>query len=199
MNTAVRTLDIWTQKILRLVCIILFLMLSLLLLSNVGLRLINDFSLFLTRHGLGSVAAAIKSSIPLVSFHWFDEIVELCFASLVFYGAAALWGTKGHFSVGDWLSARLPGHACRAAYKLLVSLICAGFMGVFFWYSLSLCLNSTELTTVFQIPKSLVYACMPISSGIMLCYSLVDAILDIKDLFGGSCSGSRLEQGSQSL
>ena len=33
---------------------------------------------------------------PVVSLHWFDEIIELLYAHLVFYGAAALWITREH-------------------------------------------------------------------------------------------------------
>jgi hypothetical protein len=47
---------------------------------------------------------------PMVSLHWFDEIIELLYAYLVFYGAAALWITREHFSVGDWISGRLIRH-----------------------------------------------------------------------------------------
>ena len=34
--------------------------------------------------------------VPVVSLHWFDEIIELLYAYLVFYGAAALWITREH-------------------------------------------------------------------------------------------------------
>ena len=33
--------------------------------------------------------------VPVVSLHWFDEIIELLYAYLVFYGAAALWIQQG--------------------------------------------------------------------------------------------------------
>ena len=192
MADMLRNMDKWVQAVLRMVCIALFSLLALLLLANVGLRLVNDFSIFLGRNGLEGAAAAVKALFPVSSLHWFDEIVELCFAALVFYGAAALWGTKGHFCVGDWISARLPDRRLAAIYKMLVSLISVTFMATFFWFSLSLVLHSTELTTVFQIPKSVLYACMPISSAIMLAYSLVDICLDIRNIFaqGDASTGS---------
>ena len=34
---------------------------------------------------------------PIASLHWFDEIIELLYAYLVFYGAAALWITHEPF------------------------------------------------------------------------------------------------------
>ena len=76
-------------------------------------------------------AAFIQRLLPLVSMHWFDEIVEMCFAALVFYGAALLWTTKGHFCVGDWISPRLSGERARAWYRVLVAALCVAFQAVF--------------------------------------------------------------------
>lgn len=176
-------LDKMIQRFLYYLTIALFAALGLLLFANVVLRLINDFANFLTRHGLDGAATVIKAVMPMTSLHWFDEIVEMCFAGLVFYGSAALWATKGHFSVGDFISRRLPGHVSRAIYKIVVSAVCVVFIAVFFWFSLRLTLRSTELTTVFQIPKSLLYGCMPVSSFLMLLWSLAELAGDVKRLF----------------
>ena len=181
-----KSADAWTRKLLRVLTIAIFSALTLLMLMNVGLRLSNDFSNWLIRMGFPGGAAAVKAIIPVVSFHWFDEIVELCFASFVFYGAASLWASGGHFSVGDWISPRLPGERTRSFYKLLISCVSTAFMGVFFWFSYRLTARSTELTTVFQMPKSLLYSCMPISSLIMLAYSAADACLYAKRLLLGA-------------
>jgi TRAP-type C4-dicarboxylate transport system permease small subunit len=62
-------------------------------------------------------------------------------------------------------------------------------MAVFFRYSLRLTLSSTELTTVFQIPKSLLYSCMPVSSLIMLVYSVADCLREGKALLRGESGG----------
>ena len=175
-----KTLDTGVRKVLYLLTIALFITLTCILTANVSLRLVNDFSLFCARHDFPAMAAAVKALFPTASLHWFDEIVELCFAGLVFYGAAALWAVKGHFSVGDWISSRLPGNVSRSLYKLLVTCFSLAFIGIFFWFSLRLALRATELSTVFQIPKSWMYACMPISSLIMLAYSLAEFVQDIK-------------------
>lgn len=185
MVTLLKNLDRWTRNILRVLTIAIFAALGLLMVLNVALRLTNDLSNYLTQKGYAAAAAMVKSLVPIVSFHWFDEIVELCFAALVFYGAAVLWASGGHFSVGDWISPRLPGERSRAFYRLLTSLISAAFLGIFFWFSLRLALGSTELTTVFQIPKSFLYSCMPISSFIMLMYSAADVYTHAGRLFRG--------------
>ena len=195
---AIKSLDRLVQSVLRAVCIFLFSVLALILIANVLLRLGNDLSIFLDVRNYKGAAGVVKAIVPRVSMHWFDEIVELCFAALVFYGAAALWGLKGHFSVGDWISARLPNHALRGVYRLIVSLLSTTFIAVFFWYSLKLTRNATELSTVFQIPKSVMYSCMPVSSFIMLCYSAVDVLCDLGDLFGLR-GGDRRIQESRSM
>lgn len=176
-------LDKIIQRFLYYLTIALFAALGLLLFANVVLRLINDLANFLTKHGLDGAAAAIKAVMPMNSLHWFDEIVEMCFAGLVFYGSAALWAAKGHFSVGDFISRHLPGHLSRALYKTVVTAVCVAFIAIFFWFSLRLALRSTELTTVFQIPKSLLYGCMPASSFLMLLWSLDELRRDVKRLF----------------
>jgi TRAP-type C4-dicarboxylate transport system permease small subunit len=43
---------------------------------------------------------------------------------------------------------------------------------VFFWYSRQLFNRAIEVTAVFEFPKKVIYACMPISSAIMALYSL---------------------------
>ena len=176
-------LDATIRGFLRRFSIALLIALSLLLIANVLLRLTNDLSIALTDRGYANAAAFIQRLLPLVSMHWFDEIVEMSFAALVFYGAALLWATKGHFCVGDWISPRLSGERARTWYRALVAVFCVAFQAVFFWYSLLLTLRATELTTVFQIPKSLLYSCMPISSFIMLAYSVCDLCIERKRLF----------------
>lgn len=179
-----KALDTGVRNVLYVLTIALFISLTCILAANVSLRLVNDLSLFFGRHDFPGMAAAIKALFPAASLHWFDEIVELCFAALVFYGAAALWAANGHFSVGDWISSRLPGKFSRAVYKLLVTGFSLAFIGIFFWFSLRLTLRATELSTVFQIPKSWMYACMPISSIIMFAYSLVELARDFKAFSG---------------
>ena len=72
--------------------------------------IVNDLINFLSVNGYVNIAEAIKNLLPVTSFHWFDEIVELSFAALVFYGAAALWGPSS-------ISALETGslHACQTS------------------------------------------------------------------------------------
>ena len=61
--------------------------------------------------------------VPIMSMHWFDEILELLYGALIFYGAAAVWVTHSHFSVGDWISKYIKSVRGRFAYRLIVELM----------------------------------------------------------------------------
>jgi len=124
--------------------------------------------------------------VPIVSLHWLDEIVELSFAWMVFFGSAAVWILKGHFSAGDWIGKLLKNPRARAAYRLVVDLIAFAFIAIFFWYSLQLVNRALEVTAVFEFPKKIIYACMPISSAVMGLYSLKFIVQGIVDIVKGS-------------
>jgi TRAP-type C4-dicarboxylate transport system permease small subunit len=181
-----RAADLLVRRLLRILTVLLFLVLALLLATNVALRLTNDLATVLSERGYSIAAEVVRGIIPIGSMHWFDEIVEMCFAAMIFYGSASLWAVKGHFCVGDWISPRIRNFRAGSAYRLMIALFGAASMAVFFRYSLRLTLHSTELTTVFQIPKSLLYSCMPVSSFIMLVYSLADCLREGKALLRGS-------------
>ena len=110
--------------------------------------------------------------VPITSFHWLDEIIELCFAAMTFYGAAAVWIIKGHYSVGNWLENRIPSPAGKAFLRILIDSISCVFFIILFRYSLNLMLRTKEVTAVFQIPRSVLYACMPISSAVTVFYTV---------------------------
>lgn len=118
--------------------------------------------------------------VPVMSMHWFDEILEMLYGALIFYGAAAVWVAHEHFSVGDWLSKYLPGTRARLLYRFLVEACSVVFIAVFFWYALELTLQTSEHTTAFAIPKAWLYACMPITGAIMLVYSLKNMVLELR-------------------
>ncbi len=117
---------------------------------------------------------------PFMSMHWFDEILEMLYGALIFYGACAVWVAHEHFSVGDWLSKRLPGVRSRLVYRLLVEASSLVFIAIFFKYSLDLTLETSEHTTAFAIHKGWLYACMPITGAIMLVYSVKNAVLELR-------------------
>ncbi len=117
---------------------------------------------------------------PVVSLHWFDEIIELLYAHLVFYGAAALWITREHLCVGDWISGRLfKGETGLRCYRLLLQLLGLTFAVVFCAYATRLTGLTLEVTNVFAIPKKILYSCMAVSGAIMVVYSIRNCVAEI--------------------
>lgn len=150
-------LDRWLLAVLEVICIALFAAITFILTLNIVVRF-----------------------FPVMSMHWFDEILEMLYGALIFYGACAVWVAHEHFSVGDWLSKYLPGTRSRLLYRFLVEACSLVFIAVFFWFSLQLTLETSEHTTAFAIPKAWLYACMPITGAIMLAYSLKNMVLELR-------------------
>jgi TRAP-type C4-dicarboxylate transport system permease small subunit len=119
---------------------------------------------------------------PVASLHWFDEIIELLYAYLIFYGAAALWISREHFGVGDWIERRMKRTRVRYAYKLMIELLVMGFALIFFYYSLQLTLLARDVTNVFAIPKRVLYSCLPVSGFIMILYSFRNIAVEVSGL-----------------
>jgi TRAP-type transport system small permease protein len=117
--------------------------------------------------------------VPIVSLHWFDEIIELLFAYMVFYGAAALWITNEHFSVGDLIERRIANLKLRHVYRMILQSLVLAFAVIFFYYSLNLTIAARDVTNVFAISKRILYSCLPISGIIMVIYTIRNITLEI--------------------
>jgi len=153
---SLKSMDKVILKTLKVVTITSFVFLTLLISANVFVRF-----------------------FPVVSLHWFDEIIELLYAYLVFYGSAALWISREHFGVGDWIEKRIGDIRMRHVYRLVIDLLVLCFVVIFFYYSLRLTILARDVTNVFAIPKRVLYSCLPISGGIMILYSIRDLTVEI--------------------
>ena len=120
---------------------------------------------------------------PFVSFGWFDEIIEMLIAWMVFLGTAALWRANDHFTVA-FLPERLQGKKAGYFLDVLIGLLSLFFIGVFTYYSLNLTLRANDWTPVINMPKKLLYASMPISGFIMTLYSIRNIVVNSMKLFG---------------
>jgi TRAP-type C4-dicarboxylate transport system permease small subunit len=118
---------------------------------------------------------------PVASLHWFDEIIELLYAYLVFYGAAALWISREHFGVGDWIESRIRNARMRYAYTMIIEFLVLCFALIFFYFSLRLTVLARDVTNVFAIPKRILYSCLPVSGAIMIVYSVGNIVVKITD------------------
>jgi TRAP-type C4-dicarboxylate transport system permease small subunit len=158
MNTVLKTLrflDRATLAALKSITIIIFLLLTILISANVFVRF-----------------------VPVASMHWFDEIIEMLYAYLVFYGAAALWINKEHLKIGDWISGKLiRGKTRQRIYKIFLEVIGLVFVLIFTYYSARLTTLAMDVTNVFAIPKKILYSCMPASGAIMVIYSIRNCVV----------------------
>jgi len=114
--------------------------------------------------------------VPVSSMGWADEIVELIFAWLVFFGAAWLWRNRTHFKV-DLLEHLLAGTRCAFALESAVQFICLLFFLVLVYEGWLLTFAAVDTSPILELPKSLWYAVIPISGLIMAAYTLRDIIL----------------------
>ena len=156
MVGSLKSMDKVILRVLKAITITSFVLLTLLISANVFVRF-----------------------APIVSLHWFDEIIELLYAYLVFYGAAALWISGEHFGVGDWIEKRIGDIRMRHVYRLVIELLVLCFVVIFFYYSLRLTILARDVTNVFAIPKRVLYSCLPISGFVMIIYSLRNVTLEI--------------------
>jgi TRAP-type C4-dicarboxylate transport system permease small subunit len=149
MMGSVKYVDKVILKTLKVVTITSFVLLTILISANVFVRF-----------------------FPIVSLHWFDEIIELLYAYLVFYGAAALWISHEHFGVGDWIEKRIKNIRIKYAYRMMIELLVLCFVVIFFYYSLRLTMLARDVTNVFAISKRILYSCLPVSGAVMMIYSI---------------------------
>ena len=159
--------------VLEWVCIVLFAAITVILTLNIFVRF-----------------------VPIMSMHWIDEILELLYGALIFYGAAAVWVVHGHFSVGDWISKFIPSVRGRFAYRLVVELMSLIFIAIFFWYALELFIKTEEQTTAFAMSKKWLYACMPITGAIMILYSLKNMYFELAKIVNPAID---IDEGKENL
>ena len=161
MNTAGKTLNYLSAFdrglvfILRLICVLCFILLLVLLAGNVFVRF-----------------------VPIMALYWFDEIVEWAFAWMVFLGAAALWARNEHFRL-DWISERIKGTPKGYLVAALLEVVSLFFLAVFFYQSFRLTALAKDWTPVFNVPRRFLYVCMPISGLIMVGYSIRNIVREI--------------------
>jgi TRAP-type C4-dicarboxylate transport system permease small subunit len=170
-------------KILKYITITVFVLIMLIMTANVVIRQWSTIlSNIISAKFYKDIPAVIQNYILLLqnkttpSLHWLDEIIEMLFAALVFYGAAALWFTKGHFSSGDYISRHIKNLRIRNIYRLLLELMVLFFLSLFLYYGFNLFLRASDVTNALQIPKNVLYSSMPIS-GLIMVYCIVKNVI----------------------
>ena len=107
------------------------------------------------------------------TFTWYDEIARLCFAWMIFLGAAVGVRRGAHFRL-HLVVDRLGPQAVRAAQFLTV-LVVVGFGVVLIWQGLRLVeLGQFQQTPVMGLSKSYVYASIPVGGALIIVFALPD-------------------------
>jgi TRAP-type C4-dicarboxylate transport system permease small subunit len=113
--------------------------------------------------------------VPIYSMGWYDEIVELLFAWLVFIGAAALWRENTHFRV-EWLYAKFENRFAGYIIGLLIESLSLFFLVIMTLQGLRITLLANDWTPILKFPKRLQYVDIPIAGSLMIIYSLRNII-----------------------
>lgn len=113
--------------------------------------------------------------VPIYSMGWYDEIVELLFAWLVFIGAAALWRENTHFRV-EWFYAKFENRSSGCIIGLLIESLSLFFLLIMTFQGLRLTLLANDWTPILKFPKRLQYVDIPIAGSLMIIYSLRNII-----------------------
>ena len=142
----------WVEKVYKVITLICGLFLLLLMSGNVFVRI-----------------------FPIASMHWFDEIVELLFAWMVFIGSAVLYSMKEHFLI-DWLAKKTAGTRFGPAYRTAIEVICLAFVLIFLYESARLTILATGWTAVFNFSKRYQYISMPLAGLFMTYVSLLEIL-----------------------
>ena len=127
--------------------------------------------------------------VPVTSLGWSDEIVEWAFAWMIFMGAAVLWHDNDHFRV-TWLEERLRGKKSGKALAFLVKTLSILFLGVMTYYSFNLMMRAHDRSPILELPRHVWYACLPLSGGVMIIYSIRTLVQDILGIIRGENSAT---------
>jgi TRAP-type C4-dicarboxylate transport system permease small subunit len=105
------------------------------------------------------------------TFTWYDEIARACFVWLTFLGAAVGVKRQAHFRLHILVDRLSPRR--REAVEILLPLLIIFFAGVLIQQGLVfLELGKFQQTPVMGLPKTWIYAAIPIGGALMIFYSL---------------------------
>lgn len=107
-----------------------------------------------------------------------EELAKYCFVWLVLFGAAYVFGEKGHMAI-EFINDKFPGHTKTGAdvlIEIVIILFAALVLVVGGFKTTSLAW--TQLSAALQIPVGYLYAAMPVS-GIFIIFYCVHNIYQI--------------------
>jgi TRAP-type C4-dicarboxylate transport system permease small subunit len=105
------------------------------------------------------------------TFTWYDEIARACFVWLTFLGAAVGVKRHAHFRLHLFVD-RFP-ERLRGPVEIFLPLIVMAFSAILILQGLVfLELGRFQQTPVMGLPKTWIYAAMPVGGTLMILYSL---------------------------
>jgi TRAP-type transport system small permease protein len=136
-----------------------------------------DAIMFFTLGGLLILVSfvVITRVFKLVSAGWTDELIELLFAWLIFFGAANLWREKGHFAI-TLVEELVKSEKIKAVIGIVAEVLSLAFLLVFTYYSCVFIAGASDDSPVFAVSKAYWYVAMPVSGVIMIAYSIARLI-----------------------
>ena len=111
--------------------------------------------------------------VPISSMGWADEIIELGFAWMVFFGSTVLWREKTHFSV-DLIPLKLTGTQPGRILDIGLGCLSILFFVILSYEGWILAISVGDRSPILDLPKTLWYIIVPISGTIMLGYTIRD-------------------------
>nr|WP_321458358.1 TRAP transporter small permease subunit [uncultured Cohaesibacter sp.] len=109
---------------------------------------------------------------PVFSIGWFDEIVELSFAWMVFATAAVLWRGRMHPKI-DFVEILLKNTRCQPVLLAVVEAINILFLSIFTYYGFLLVMTAAATSPIFKIPRKIFYVAMPTAGLYMTILSVI--------------------------
>ncbi|WP_068086167.1 TRAP transporter small permease [Polycladidibacter stylochi] len=126
---------------------------------------------------------------PVFSIGWFDEIVELSFAWLVFTTAAVLWRSKEHPQI-DLVVYMFDGKRLQYFLLALIEVVNIFFLSAFTYFSYSLVERAMASSPIFQIPRKIFYVSMPAAGAYMTVVSVFFLLGYLRKLVSSPASKS---------
>lgn len=115
------------------------------------------------------------------TFLFVDDIVVICFAWLVFAGAAAAYKRKMHYGL-EIISSRIHGKA-RVVFELVVQVIVTFLMGYLLYLSIVLFINSgSKILFTTNLSYKWIDGAAVYGFTMMVLYAVIFLVQDIKKL-----------------
>jgi len=117
--------------------------------------------------------------VPLFDMAWFEEVITLCFAWMMFLGAAELTRQEKLFNVDFFLKKLSRRPRLSAGARCLIDTLCLCFSLVLLLFGAKWIRGIHSSTAALAMPSGVLYACIPVSMALMTLMSARDLVRDL--------------------